>query len=258
MALEQPQSQVIRMPMGTAGLTQHQHHLFGINGLRDHIAIWAGGPLQRWRGRPLCRVRPYLVCPLLQRVLQRGWPGSADGQHGASCCQLSGHGLELACIQLLQVVAYAERVMAITRAAIHQLPPLIDRQLEGVLPLPLQCLQAQGTFQFQLFSRQMGVSDHPVEQGHQLLGVFARAAQTDQQAVFVGVAAQSGTTPFHQIRQLTVVEGAAAAAEGGRQQLMRTTSADAICGTAPGQQQFRCHHPRGGDAINNQVRDGHQ
>ena len=148
--------------------------------------------------------------------------------------------------------------MAVTRAAVNQLPPLINRQVEGVLPLALQCLQAQGPFQFQLFRRQMGCCHHPVEQGHQLLGVFGGAAQTDQQSVFMGVTAQARASPLHQIRQLTMVERSAATAEGGRQKLMGTTLADAVRGTAPGQQQFRRHHAGGGDPINDQVRDGHQ
>ena len=51
--------------------------------------------------------------------------------------------------------------MAISAGPVNQLAPAVDADLKGILPLPLQRLQTQGSLQFQLIGRQLRCGDHP-------------------------------------------------------------------------------------------------
>ena len=110
--------------------------------------------------------------------------------------------------------------MAVWSLAIGDLSPSIKGAMEGVFALTLQSLQAELTFQGDLVLIQVRLTHHPAHGGQQAIGIEIAALEADQDAVFMGVTAQSGTATFHKISQLQVIKGATAAAEHGSQQLM--------------------------------------
>ena len=130
--------------------------------------------------------------------------------------------------------------------------------MEGILPLPLQGLQGERCLQRHLFGCEVGCCDHPAQQRQQLLGILQRAAKTDQQAVFIGFAAESSTSALHQVGHLQMVERTASPTENCRQQLMAAPLAGGIGSTSPGQQQLGGHHTRGRHPLQQDLRHGHQ
>ena len=109
-----------------------------------------------------------------------------------------------------QLLCQPKGIVSIAAVAIGQLTPAIEGQLEGILLLTLQRLQAEMSLQCQLIVRQMGLIHHPVEDGNQIRRVIAAAAQADQQSILVGFAAQPCPAAFDQIGDRIVVMGTTA------------------------------------------------
>jgi hypothetical protein len=82
-----------------------------------------------------------------------------------------------------------------------------------------------------------------------MLGIFHRAAQAQDEGVFLGITAQTGAASLHQVSQLKVVVISAASAEQGRQQVMGSPSPSRVLCAAEREQQFCGQYPRGCDRF---------
>jgi hypothetical protein len=137
------------------------------------------------------------------------------------------------------------------------MPPAIKGHMERVFSLTLQRLKAQLTLQIHLIGLQMGFMNHRVQEGKQLGAIEIPAFHADQQAIFVGVAAQTCATTLHEIGHLHGIEGATAASQDGCQQLMRPPLADWISSASASDPQFGSQHTWCLNRIQNQIGCAH-
>tara|TARA_Y100000589_G_C27146197_1_gene626937 strand:- start:1333 stop:1692 length:360 start_codon:yes stop_codon:yes gene_type:complete len=112
------------------------------------------------------------------------------------------------------------------------LSPAIEGAMEGILSLTLKGLEAQLLLQIDLPLVKVRLPQHPAESGQESLGIDVAALQTDQNSVFMGVAAKTGTAAFHEIGQLQMINRPASPAEHRTQQLV-TSPLPAGISTAP-------------------------
>jgi hypothetical protein len=101
------------------------------------------------------------------------------------------------------------------RAAIAkgQFTPSHRCDVERVLSLPLQHLQGEAFFESNLIWCEVRFQHHPSQERKKLFRVFHGAAETQQQPIFLSIAAQPCATPFHNIGEFLGVVGAAATAQ---------------------------------------------
>ena len=147
--------------------------------------------------------------------------------------------------------------MAIGAHAVGQLAPTIKSQMEGIFSLTLQRLQTQLPLQVHLISLQMRFMNHRAQEGKQLRTIEISAFHADQQAIFIGVAAQASTTPLHEIGHLHGIEGATPASQHGCQQLMRSPLANRISRASTTDPQFGGQHPGCLNRIQHQICPDH-
>ena len=138
--------------------------------------------------------------------------------------------------------------------SIDQPSPAIEGPLKWILLLSLESLQAEVLFQRNLSRIQMRLLQHPAKDRQQTVGIVLRAFETDQDSVFVGVAAQSCPAAFHQIRQLDMVQRSAAATEYGAKKLMPTPLSDRVCAASPTDPEFCGEDSGGGDRVDHHLR----
>ena len=121
--------------------------------------------------------------------------------------------------------------------------------MERVFPLALQGLNRERTFQGHLIGIKVRGSNHLCQKGQQMLRVFHRAAQAQDESVFLRITAQTCAASLHKVSQLNVVVSSAASAEQGCQQVMGSPSPDRVVRAAKRKQQFRGQNPRAGDRF---------
>ena len=255
--LQQSQCHVVGMTVRNCGLSQHDHDLFRRQRLADQVlAVGFPGRLRdiRWIGlipvwSPVTETRP-----LHQFLFKPVWPKSCHGEHGGGVLQRFGQGLECFTIQGLDVGLNTEGIVSVTAMAVGNLSPPIKCEVKWIFTLPLKGLKAQISLQSDLRFNEVWSCHHPGQDRHQLDGIAAGAAKAEQQAILMGLTAQTCPAALDEIGQLPMIMGPTATTQYRSQELMSSTLPEGIRGTSTGNQKLCRHHIGGGERFKNQLR----
>jgi len=184
--------------------------------------------------------------------------GSGKRKHRAFvldvCCKTG----QILSLKLFKVGCNSQRIVSIRPSSIGQLSPAIECAMEGILSLPLESLEAELLLQVDLSLVEVRLPQHPAKSGQQSVGINVAALETDQDSVFVCVAAKAGAAAFHEVGQLKMIHRPASPAEHRTQKLVPASLPAGVGTAASPDPELGGQHPCCGHRIKNQITVGIQ